>query len=57
MPDPFTIAIAGYIVTNAPHWLEDLRNNLFDKGKEFAIKKGSEWLSEKGCHPESCVRV
>src|SRR5437764_12623210 len=47
MPDPFTIAIGGYIVTNAPHWLEDLRNTLFAKGKEFTLKKGEEWLSEK----------
>src|SRR6266567_1585534 len=47
MPDPFTIVIAGYIATNVPHWLEDLRTTLLSKSKEFAAEKGKEWLSEK----------
>src|SRR5437764_10510629 len=47
MPDPFTAAIAGYIAFNLPHWLEDLRNTLFDKSKTFVEKKGKEWFSEK----------
>src|SRR5260221_12225215 len=47
MPDPFTIAIAGYITINLPHWLEDLRTTLLNKGKAFAVEKGKEWLSEK----------
>src|SRR5438876_1237938 len=47
MPDPFTVAIAGYIATNIPHWLEDLRTTLLNNSKEFAAEKGKEWLSEK----------
>ena len=47
MPDPFTAAIAGYIAINLPHWLEDLRNTLFDKSKAFVEKKGKEWFREK----------
>src|ERR1700688_2696982 len=47
MADPFTVTIIGYIGTNLPHWLEDLRKTLFDKGKAIVGEKGREWLDEK----------
>jgi hypothetical protein len=47
MPDPFTVAIAGYIAANLPHWQEDIRTILFDKSKEFIGEKGKAWLSER----------
>jgi hypothetical protein len=47
MPDPFTIMITGYIAAKVPHWLEDLRNILLDKGKATALAKGKAWLDEE----------
>jgi hypothetical protein len=47
MPDPFTIAITGYIAAKAPQWLEDLRTTLLDKGKATALARGKDWLDEE----------
>src|SRR5437660_351952 len=43
MPDPFTLAIGGYITAHAHQWLKDLKDTLLNKGKE----KGKAWLNEK----------
>ena len=40
MADPFTLAIiTGYLVKNAPTWLDSITGTLFDKGKDFSIGK------------------
>ncbi|HZO74674.1 MAG TPA: NACHT domain-containing protein [Ktedonobacteraceae bacterium] len=43
MPDPFTMAIGGYVAAHTHEWLKDLKSTLLDKGKE----QGKAWLNEK----------